>query len=89
MFEAKEDGVLLTAACGMEHFETIDNGVRVCVARLLEWHDKHKNNKTKPCLQCARMEVDDAISEQEREQERRAMQVLTGLLGATRMKEEQ
>ena len=84
MFEAKENGVLLTTACNVEHFETIDNGVRVCVARLLEWHDKHKNNKTKPCLQCARMEVDDAISEQER----RAMQVLTGLLGATRMKEE-
>ena len=84
MFEAKENGVLLTTACNVEHFETIDNGVNVCVARLLEWHDKHKNNKTKPCLQCARMEVDDVISEQER----RAMQVLTGLLGATRMKDE-
>ena len=88
MFEAKENGVLLTTACGVEHFETVDNGVRVCVARLLEWHDKDKNNKTKPCLQCARMEVDDAIKAH-REQERRAMQVLTGLLGATRMKEEQ
>ena len=87
MFEAKEYGVLLTAACGVEHFETVDNGVSVCVARLLEWHDKHKNNRTKPCLQCARMEVDDAIKAH-REQERRAMQVLTRLLGATRMEDE-
>ena len=52
-FEATEhgDAVVVKTACGREHLEVIDHGERVCVARLLEWYEKHINGK-RPCKQC-------------------------------------
>lgn len=45
------DAVVVKTACGKEHYEVIDHGERVCVARLLEWYKKHINGK-RPCKQC-------------------------------------
>ena len=52
-FEATEhsDAVVVKTACGKEHYEVIDHGERVCVARLLEWYEKHINGK-RSCKLC-------------------------------------